>query len=638
MRMHQRVLFAIFLCWSYSLCAQEQARQIDSLKKLVHTPIHDTIKAMAYSDLCYYYRFISVDSALYFGELALNTSQKSRFKKGEAQAYNDLGIIYSDTDQGEKAIEYYNNALNLRLMLRDSLGVAGLYMKIGIVQQENGDYKLSIDNQQIALKIYEALGYNYGAASVYNNIAILHEKQGMLDLALKYYYNSLELKEKINDKEGIAGTLINIGIIYYRKKDIDATKSFFNKALASLDSNSNKGYLASLYNNFTNAYADEEKYDSALYFSNKSVAIREQASDKKGLASSFNKRAVIYIKLKKYKQALKDLENAELLAVEATAKPELYEVYKNKAVAYEGMENLPMALKYLYSYTTLKDSVENESIALRVSELQTQYETEKKEQQIKIQELTISEQEAELKRNRIQVASSVGGIVVLMVVLALLYNAKRLREQVLALETAQKLQSERERISSDLHDHVGAQLTSIISGLQMTETVGNVDQSPQFKQLVDSLKEDAQVTITHLRDTIWTLKEEEISPSEFAEHIQKFAESALRYREKPVFNIQNSAPDTIKLNPSAALNITRVVEEAIHNVIKHAEADNLSINISGQEGKFEVEIKDDGKGFDTNSNNGLENYGLSNMKRRMEELGGSFSLISNKGTQIRITL
>lgn len=208
------------------------------------------------------------------------------------------------------------------------------------------------------------------------------------------------------------------------------------------------------------------------------------------------------------------------------------------------------------------------------------------------------------------------------------FSTLKLIKRVEELELLQRVQKERERISSDLHDHVGAQLTSIISGLQMTETIGGTDQSPQFKQLVESLKEDAQVTITHLRDTIWTLKEEEISASEFTEHIQKFAESVLRYKEKPTFSIQNSAFDTIKLNPSVALNLTRVVEEGIHNAIKHAQANHLTISISSTKEEMHIQIKDDGKGFDPHIKTAGEHYGLDNMKRRIEVIGGRISFTS----------
>lgn len=216
------------------------------------------------------------------------------------------------------------------------------------------------------------------------------------------------------------------------------------------------------------------------------------------------------------------------------------------------------------------------------------------------------------------------------------FATRKLISRVEELEMQQRVQKERERISSDLHDHVGAQLTSIISGLKITENIPVFQQDEQVKRLIDSLKEDAEITITQLRDTIWTLHQNEITLGEFCEHVEKYVQHTLKYVKKPKFILEVKADESRKMDPNISLNLMRVIQEALQNTLKHAQASSFIIQLLEPDDNLTIIIKDDGTGFDTTKDLNGEHFGLENMKRRMCESGGKFVVASTPGNGISI--
>lgn len=215
------------------------------------------------------------------------------------------------------------------------------------------------------------------------------------------------------------------------------------------------------------------------------------------------------------------------------------------------------------------------------------------------------------------------------------YSTKRLKRRVEELELQQKIQKERERISSDLHDHVGAQLTSIIAGLQITEQIEDFQFNPKVRDIIDSLKEDASQTMTNLRDSIWSLHSEEVTVGSFCEHLEAYMRSRLKYYPQVSFHAELQADTNKALSPISALNLLRVMQEAFQNILKHAKATHITLNARSTSQRLELILADDGVGFDKGMRGG-EHYGLDNMKRRMEEADGELKIVtaSAQGTAI----
>jgi signal transduction histidine kinase/ligand-binding sensor domain-containing protein len=237
---------------------------------------------------------------------------------------------------------------------------------------------------------------------------------------------------------------------------------------------------------------------------------------------------------------------------------------------------------------------------------------------------------------------SIAAIAVLTIVILLVryYSHRKLVKRMRAIEMQQKIQEERERISRDLHDHVGANLVYIISSLDSISYKVGKDGKPDTQDKVESLGDFARDTMQQLRETIWAINKDEITVKELAGKIKEHLAKMLSVKENTSFEVTLEAPADKLLKPSQAIHLFRVAQEAISNALKHSGARHLRVAIVlADEKKLVLEISDDGKGFDT-SLRAEGHYGLDNMSSRVKELGGELTVSSkaNSGTIIRATI
>ena len=201
-------------------------------------------------------------------------------------------------------------------------------------------------------------------------------------------------------------------------------------------------------------------------------------------------------------------------------------------------------------------------------------------------------------------------------------------------ESQMRLQHERERISRDLHDNVGAQLSYIISNIDHIVETKNKD-----NHRLDDVSDTAKNAILNLRETIWAINNEQITVEDFYDRFKLYATNQIKNRTDVHLIFNENIVHNHTLHPNQALNLYRICQEALTNALKYANAKTLKVFIQANENPyFQFSLEDDGIGFDFNEN--TEGYGFKNMKARAEEMGASLNLKSEKGkgTTVEIIL
>ena len=216
-------------------------------------------------------------------------------------------------------------------------------------------------------------------------------------------------------------------------------------------------------------------------------------------------------------------------------------------------------------------------------------------------------------------------------------SQRKLREQIRKMELENRLRSERERISRDLHDHVGSQLANIMSGLTLVDKYNQIDNKEKSSSLMNSLQGDARVTIKQLRETIWALNQNDLTIGAFREYLQEYFNTQSALSETLVIKYGLNGDDKTPLSSTQALNLFRIIQEAAQNTLKYAEAENLEIILSQKKQELQVSISDDGI-FKGNSSGFNEGYGMRNMQKRVDELGGKFEIEIQEGTKVKATI
>ncbi len=207
------------------------------------------------------------------------------------------------------------------------------------------------------------------------------------------------------------------------------------------------------------------------------------------------------------------------------------------------------------------------------------------------------------------------------------------------LETQQKIHKERERISRDLHDNVGSQITNLITGLEISQLHFQKNESDKAMELLSDLDADARGAMTELRETIWLMDKEEIPASIFTDHLKGYIRRQSRYLPNTKTSVSINGEITKILKPAESLNIMRIIQESLNNTRKYAEAATFSISFQQNDDRFLIKIEDDGKGMKVEEVSSLGN-GLQNMRFRAEEIEAKLRIHSSpdNGTAINIEL
>ena len=191
-------------------------------------------------------------------------------------------------------------------------------------------------------------------------------------------------------------------------------------------------------------------------------------------------------------------------------------------------------------------------------------------------------------------------------------NIINLKKKQKELETTQAIQQEKQRISRDLHDNVGGQLSYILYSL---EDIKNDDKQKRV-ELSNNINESVRQVISNLRETIWAINEEDLSVTDLSDKLKMYTRQLFK-NSKAKVSFNETIIEDIKLKSAVGLNLFRMCQEIINNAFKYAQAAELTIIIRAQE-QVEIEISDNGVGFNI-SDVPEDSYGLKNIASRAEE-------------------
>lgn len=229
-------------------------------------------------------------------------------------------------------------------------------------------------------------------------------------------------------------------------------------------------------------------------------------------------------------------------------------------------------------------------------------------------------------------------ILFVMGIIYLIINQQKIKLKR-KLEIQRQLELERLRISRDLHDHVGAQLSYLISNLDwLVSHPDALDKEEELNRL-SNLSETGRQAILTLRQTIWALNNTELSIEDFADKYKSFAKKMLEFNPNIHIVFHESISVNHKLSPGVALNLFRICQEALGNALKHSKATEIIVEFkSDMENVFEFKLTDNGIGFDIKNSAKEDHYGILNMKARAIEANAQLEIISEigNGTTIKI--
>lgn len=544
----------------------------------------------------------------------------------------------------------------------------------------------NLDAYILNLEKSKQINYQKGVADSYSNIGMIYFYQGKYDLSRKYFFNAINVYEEIKLFEP-AANLYSLYGYSLRERDIEKSVEFMLKGIKMAEKLNGNSYLLGMYDNYGVVKETQKQYDSAFYYYNKSLNMKKKVNDRVGIPYSLNKIAMLNVKLGNFDLAKQNLDRAYQIRLELDDKIGIaenlnfYGLYyealneDRKAIAYfekallsskeAGYPNLTQrnykslseileknhdyrnALYYFKQHTTYKDSLTNIQVQENRNRLEVEFETEKKEREILVQRAEIAEKQLQIEKKNLQIMGVIFLLIIFVLVGIQFYNRQvqknaqlkkenQLKDALAKIEIQNRLQDQRLRISRDLHDNIGSQLTFIISSIDNLKYQLK-DQNPKIETKLNEINSFTRNTIVELRDTIWAMNKDYISYEDLKIRLNNFIEKA----ESLVSEIDFSffIDETLmglQMNTFEGINIYRIIQEGINNAIKHAQATQISVRINKLNNTVKISVEDNGKGFDVEANS--QGNGLANIRKRLEDISGTMTVASapGKGTKLYV--
>jgi tetratricopeptide (TPR) repeat protein len=314
---------------------------------------------------------------------------------------NQISKEYTSTGNYTKALEYANNAEKNAEKISYVKGIAYAYNNIGIIYSNSGDYTASMTSYLKALNNFEKINNLIGVANIYGNIGIIHMVQNNYEKSLENTLKSLAIKEKLGDKKALLTGYNNLGLIYCKKNEYDKALENYFKCVELLKAKQDKNALAVCYNNIGNTYKLQKKYGKALDIEMKALLISKEIADTQSIGYSYYNIGCLYIELNDYELAKKYINDALAIDKKIGNKDAVKEEYISLSTLYEKQGDYARAFEYHQLYASVKDSLLNEESSRQIAEMNTKYESEKKEKDIQLLTKDKKLQETEIGKQKL---------------------------------------------------------------------------------------------------------------------------------------------------------------------------------------------------------------------------------------------
>jgi two-component system, NarL family, sensor kinase len=465
-------------------------------------------------------------------------------------------------------------------------------------QQKLGHHKQALEYLKEGEQMARKLHSKQGIIIVWNSYGEHYAKQRDYGLALNYYDSSIQHEPDIWDPNILTNALTGKGRTLIKMNRASEAIAFFEKAF------------------------EVAKKEHVAYTQVEAVI---------GLGSAYNQ-------LGRYREAIAKVTPV-LKTQSREFTPDQEEGLQVLMEAYEKLGEYRQALDYQRKLRAWQDSVADIQKTVAINELELKFQTAIKDKEIASRGILIEKQKATLSKKNTLIISIAAVAFLALLFAILLYKNIRHRQRVhqLQLETMRRQQEievlkstmqgeeyERKRLSRELHDGIGAMLSSIIMKLSMLKDEDSGShKTGTYNEVITLLHE----TATEVRRTAQNMMPDILEKLPLEEAIKNYAANISKGTALEI-NVQFYG-NSSEFAPHCKLVIYRIVQELLHNIVKHSQATQVIVQGVWNEDNFTVTVEDNGTGFDISK--GSQGMGLRNVESRVKSLQGEFQLESSPG-------
>lgn len=512
---------------------------------------------------------------------------------------------------------------------------------------------IALDNYKEALELAQNKQNNILICEALKKILKVHRISYLYDNETYIPYLNLYNDSAYDGLENAYYDYYNL-ILNFKNYNIENWNPQSYKRLSNYLNTNNQPYLRGIsYTVIASYYEELNNIDSSFYYINKSEkAFSDINYNYKGarLNALYTFKARVALKNGKLNLAQEALTNAKKHQFNKTDFQNTSRIHWYKSLLDTINNDYKSAFKELVRYDVIQDSIKAARFSDLLSELETKYETEKKEKEnIQLQSDIATE-----KRNKRNIwigfiVISIFGSITFFLIQKDTRRKQKLAEQEKKLET-QKLatvlkeqeltaidamiegqEKERQRIANELHDDLGGLMATVKLHFNALKDKKSPELFEKTNLLIDEAYEKVR-TVAHAKNS------GVIANQGLLKAIQDMA-IKVSGSNKTVIEVVDYGLEN-RLENSLELTIFRIIQELTTNVIKHAEASEATIHITNHEDSLNLMVEDNGNGFNTKDISKNSGMGIHSIDKRIENLGGTVIIESeiNKGTTVIIDI
>jgi two-component system, sensor histidine kinase PdtaS len=582
------------------------------------------------------------DSAISNYKLAEPVFKELQDAKGLSNVYENLGLAYYQEDDFDLALRYFEQTDSLLNTYLDPNEIrwVGFYMNKHLLlfkmnRVEEG-LKLLLKGFQIA----EANKNDYYISKLGEMMGEVYELRGQTDKQYEALMKSKAFFKDSKNQQAVANLNYKLGVYHYQYGVMDSAMVYVEKSLAYFRENQMESSIGMVLNTMGNIAFMQEDYEKAIQYYQQTAAYYKNENTQAYAGFLFN----MGYSLNKVGQSARALEYMErALAIRKPLKDlgGIRDAYQGIAEAQEGLREYAKAYEAFKLFHIYHDSVFNEVKSRQLAELETEYESGKKDQAIAVLESEKEIQALLSQKQKAQISLSIGGLILFLGLAGVFFRQAKIRKQhnhILALKNEEiaKQNDERELLLKEIHHRVKNNL-QIISSLLSMQTRGLQDEKVKgaMKESQSRVK-----TMALIHEKLYQYENlSKINMQEYMIQLSDFLTQT--YRSDKQINVIVEASE-ISLDMDMAIPIGLITNELLSNSLKYAfeDSDFGEIHIIFSEidpGNYKLRVEDTGKGLDNDLDiEKSKSLGLKLVRTLTRQINGQLKISSNPGATFEI--
>ncbi len=544
--------------------------------------------------------------------------------------------LYSSNFDQAVALTQFGAAIARKNNWKDKEAYCLMYH--AVIQGLRGNFQHSLSPFLRAKDLFDSLHHDDGLARLHNEMAVFYNRQFDRKKCDEFLLKAKMYAEKAGNKEELGTTYGHQATLLERDGKFQEADALYNEVYKLRLEQKDSVGLGYILLDLSNMALRKNDLKKAINYIEQSTLIRKQIGDKMGVAINLVQMGEAYFSVKDYKNAIRFM-NEGLKQAEAINYIDFIRyTYDQLAKVYAEMDDYKLAFLSQQKSYAFNDSLYSTEKAKAIADTQTKYETEKKAQEIILQRAQLVAQQATLKTTYIIIVSLFITVMLAIVIFILVRNRHKREQQLLQNEnelsvreayiqaTIQSQENERKRFAEDLHDGMG----QLISALRLSLNPINKNNSQESR--VDMVSK-AEGILTDMNREIrsiafnlmpHTLIQYGLVPalSEMAERINQSSDLVVRISSFDV-------PD--RLNEVQEINLYRIIQEWINNIMKYSGASLIEVQLVGHDQEIVLTVEDNGNGFNSDTLKFSSGNGWKNIQSRLNLIKGSIEVDSQPG-------